>query len=97
MDDVFCSMQDGFPNDEEKSDSKPKLKRGLFGKSTKRKSGSRPSSEVIACEMTMSEDDRINLMRSVKNGEMSVDQALKRFIRSVFHFEVVFLAGSPGS
>ena len=30
---------------------------------------------------TMSEEDRINLMRSVKAGEMNVDQALKRFIR----------------
>ena len=30
---------------------------------------------------TMSEEDRINLMRNVKSGEMSVDQALKRFIR----------------
>ena len=68
--------------DDDKSENKPKLKRGLFGKSTKRKSGSRPSSEFIACEMTtMSEDDRINLMRCVKTGDMSVDQALKRFIR----------------
>ena len=41
----------------------------------------RPTSEFIACEMTMSEEDRINLMMSVKNGDMSVDQALKRFIR----------------
>ena len=67
--------------DDEKSE-KPKLKRGLFGRSTKRKSGSRPSSEFIASEMTtMSEEDRIILMRCVKSGEMSVDQALKRFIR----------------
>ena len=45
---------------------------------------------------TMSEEDRINLMRNVKAGEMSVDQALKRFIRCVlllFHlfFFVFFL------
>ena len=70
--------------------NKPKLKRGIFGKSTKRKSNSRPSSEFIACEMTtMSEEDRINLMRSVKNGEMSVEQALKRFVRykTIFFFK----------
>lgn len=68
--------------DDDKSENKPKLKRhGFFGKSTKRKSNNRLSSEFVACEMTtMSEDDRINLMRSVKTGEMSVDQALKRFI-----------------
>ena len=78
---LFFLGQDDVQNDDEKSESKPKLKRGLFGKSTKRKSGSRPSSEVIACEMTMSEDDRINLMRSVKSGDLTVDEALKRFIR----------------
>jgi len=39
---------------------------------------------------TMSEDDRINLMRSVKAGDMSVDQALKRFIRcEIIFFNVV--------
>lgn len=75
------SLQDDPKNEEEKSDSKPKIKRGLFGRSTKRKSGSRPSSGVIASEMTMSEEDRINLLKSVKNQELSVDQALKRFLR----------------
>ena len=35
---------------------------------------------------TMSEEDRINLMRSVKAGELSVDHALKRFIRC----EIIF-------
>lgn len=78
--DYIKAGKDDVQNDDEKSESKPKLKRGLFGKSTKRKSGSRPSSEVIACEMTMSEDDRINLMRSVKSGDLTVDEALKRFI-----------------
>lgn len=79
---IFLSPQEDFTNEDEKLEGKHKLKRGFFGKSTKRKSGSRPSSEFIACEMTtMSEDDRINLMTSVKTGEMSVDQALKRFIR----------------
>lgn len=79
---VFCVLQSDFSSEDEKMGNKPKLKRGIFGKSTKRKSNSRPSSEFIACEMTtMSEEDRINLMRSVKNGEMSVEQALKRFVR----------------
>lgn len=40
---------------------------------------------------TMSEEDRINLMRNVKAGEMSVDQALKRFIRCEINFVVVVL------
>lgn len=40
---------------------------------------------------TMSEEDRINLMRNVKAGEMSVDQALKRFIRCEIKFVVVVL------
>lgn len=79
---IFCFLQSDFSSEDEKMGNKPKLKRGIFGKSTKRKSNSRPSSEFIACEMTtMSEEDRINLMRSVKNGEMSVEQALKRFVR----------------
>lgn len=80
---LFVFLQGDFSNyDDDKAGNKPKLKRGLFGKSSKRKSNSRPSSEFIACEMTtMSEEDRINLMRNVKAGEMSVDQALKRFIR----------------
>ena len=65
--------------------NKPKLKRGIFGKSYKRKSSSRPSSEFIAGEMTtMSEEDRINLMKSVKTGEINVEQALKRFIRYMY-------------
>ena len=40
---------------------------------------------------TMSEEDRINLMRNVKSGELSVDQALKRFIRCemIFFFTVL--------
>ncbi|KAJ7363403.1 Sterile alpha motif [Desmophyllum pertusum] len=77
----YLKPKGDFSNDDEKIGNKPKLKRGIFGKSTKRKSSSRPSSEFIACEMTtMSEDDRINLMRGVKSGDMSVDQALKRFI-----------------
>ena len=84
----FLSLQGDVSNiDDEKIGNKPKLKRGIFGKSTKRKSNSRPSSEFIASEMTtMSEDDRINLMRCVKAGEMSVDQALKRFIRYKIYF-----------
>lgn len=40
---------------------------------------------------TMSEEDRINLMRNVKAGEMSVDQALKQFIRCEIKFVVVVL------
>ena len=40
---------------------------------------------------TMSEEDRINLMRNVKAGEMSVDQALKRFIRCEINFVTVVL------
>ena len=40
---------------------------------------------------TMSEEDRINLMRNVKAGEMSVDQALKRFIRYEINFLTVVL------
>lgn len=40
---------------------------------------------------TMSEEDRINLMRNVKAGEMSVDQALKWFIRCEIKFVVVVL------
>lgn len=84
---IFCFLQSDFSSEDEKMGNKPKLKRGIFGKSTKRKSNSRPSSEFIACEMTtMSEEDRINLMRSVKNGEMSVEQALKRFVR----YETIF-------
>ena len=74
-------LQDDPKNEEERPDSKSKVKRGLFGRSTKRKSGSRPSSGVIACEMIMSEEDRINLLKSVKNQELTVDQALKRFLR----------------
>ena len=40
---------------------------------------------------TMSEEDRINLMRNVKAGEISVDQALKRFIRCEINFLTVVL------
>ena len=77
-------------HDDDKAGNKPKLKRGLFGKSSKRKPNSRPSSEFIACEMTtMSEEDRINLMRNVKSGDLSVDQALKRFIRCEMIFFTV--------
>ncbi|PFX34555.1 SAM and SH3 domain-containing protein 1-like [Stylophora pistillata] len=79
--DDYLKPKNDFSCEDEKMGNKPKLKRGIFGKSTKRKSSSRPSSEFIASEMTtMSEEDRINLMRSVKNGEMSVEQALKRFV-----------------
>lgn len=91
---IFCFLQSDFSSEDEKMGNKPKLKRGIFGKSTKRKSNSRPSSEFIACEMTtMSEEDRINLMRSVKNGEMSVEQALKRFVR----YKTIFLRTSKDS
>ncbi|XP_067049790.1 serine/arginine repetitive matrix protein 1-like [Acropora muricata] len=78
--DYVKSAKDDPKNEEERPDSKSKVKRGLFGRSTKRKSGSRPSSGVIACEMIMSEEDRINLLKSVKNQELTVDQALKRFL-----------------
>ena len=40
---------------------------------------------------TMSEEDRINLMRNVKAGDLSVDQALKRFIRCEINFLTVEL------
>lgn len=84
---IFCFFQSDFFSEDEKMGNKFKLKRGIFGKSIKRKLNSRFLFEFIVCEMIiMSEEDRINLMRSVKNGEMSVEQVFKRFVR----YKIIF-------
>ena len=70
-------------SEDEKFGCKPKMKRGIWGKSSRKKSQSRPGSEIIASEITMCEEDRINLMKLVKSGEMTTEQALQRLARLV--------------
>ncbi|KAK3734061.1 hypothetical protein QZH41_015833, partial [Actinostola sp. cb2023] len=68
-------------SEEESPKSHHKLKRGIFGRSTKKKTMSRPGSEIAACDMTMSEEDRINLMKGVRDHEITVEDAMQKLLR----------------
>ena len=59
------------------------MKRGIF-RSTKRKHNTynpADSCELVACSITMAEEDRIQLMKDVRDGKIDVEHAVTRLIR----------------
>ncbi|XP_048577704.1 SAM and SH3 domain-containing protein 1 [Nematostella vectensis] len=72
-------QKSGSCSEDDSPAAKTKIKRGFFPSMKKRHTG-RPVSEIVACDMKMSEQDRIELMKSVRDHKITVEQALERLV-----------------